>query len=72
MSIIYYSRSHSIPFYDLENQFIRSDSLISQHCQNNYDKEEQENTHPRIENKKEKTEGIIDGKYETFYEQDNL
>ncbi|CAF1378236.1 unnamed protein product, partial [Rotaria sordida] len=64
--------SHSIPFYDLENQFIRSDSLISQHCQNNYDKEEQENTHPRIENKKEKTEGIIDGKYETFYEQDNL
>ncbi|CAF3435395.1 unnamed protein product [Rotaria sp. Silwood1] len=71
-SSVHNQMSYSMPFYDLENQFIRSDSLNSQHCQNNYDKQEQEHTQPQIKNKKEKIEGIIDGKYETFYEQDNF
>ncbi|CAM4976530.1 unnamed protein product [Rotaria socialis] len=59
---------YSMPSYDLENQFIRSDS----HLNNHLTEEQNDQTRAFIKKKKNKIEGIVDGKYETFYDQDNL
>ncbi|CAM4770495.1 unnamed protein product [Rotaria magnacalcarata] len=59
---------YSMPSYDLENQFIRSDS----HLNNHITEEQEDKTRAFITKKKIKIKGIVDGKYETFYDQDNL
>ncbi|CAF4239090.1 unnamed protein product, partial [Adineta steineri] len=59
--------TYTKPSYDLENQFIyKSDTLKSNDSQTDHNTEVQEDVQPSIK------EEIIDGKYETYYKQDNL